>query len=571
MPYTPVPVACVHAAGPPQQGQQAQSTYSTPTRADWEHHRQLIKQLYVDENKKLKDVIEIMEQHGFKATPKMYKDRIKKWGLDKNNKEHEMLAIVRKKTERDAIGKQTKFRLRGRIVTMDQVLHYLNRKEKFKNRGSPFPSTPSDLSCRTPSPALVLQPCNEVNSIVPMNYWSSQVRLDPLMSLEQEDNDTEMEVVRQTPASLSSFMIEDDIVQQTPNDICCLISDAHPVDRPISPPKTLLVPERLLLTVKSYIQGSFANGYWIEDENGNWKLAHATLTSTNISNYQADFYTYFRTAIDLEQGGALVEFRRVLSKAFNTVSTLLSTEHPRTLDRFFDAFLMLIKYGYMEIVDLLRRYICEMATTILSQEHPLRHVCELITVLDKGTFEQAIVQTWECGVDSFQRDLGSFNRTSLQIQVSFVNRVYKGKDSKKEEKVLRTLLAQCEEVSNISVEQPMWIMINLGRCLLEQNQDLEAEEMGLRVLLRAEDAEVVEVQIQALDLIAWCQYEQNKRDSAEMNMRRAIEMATEEWGKADSWVINFMVTLESWLRRWGREEDADALHAEWEDLGPDEI
>jgi hypothetical protein len=43
----------------------------------------------------------------------MYKDRIKKWGLDKKNKERDMVAILRKKTERDAVGKESSFRVRG--------------------------------------------------------------------------------------------------------------------------------------------------------------------------------------------------------------------------------------------------------------------------------------------------------------------------------------------------------------------------------------------------------------------------------------------------------------------------
>ena len=48
----------------------------------------------------------------------MYKDRIQKWGLVKNKKEHEMAAILRKKRQRDAIGKQSVLKVRDQVVSL---------------------------------------------------------------------------------------------------------------------------------------------------------------------------------------------------------------------------------------------------------------------------------------------------------------------------------------------------------------------------------------------------------------------------------------------------------------------
>jgi hypothetical protein len=45
------------------------ATLKSPTQVDWERHRSLIKRLYVDEGKKLKEVMAIMKtQYGHKAT-----------------------------------------------------------------------------------------------------------------------------------------------------------------------------------------------------------------------------------------------------------------------------------------------------------------------------------------------------------------------------------------------------------------------------------------------------------------------------------------------------------------------
>ncbi|KAI1738033.1 Clr5 domain-containing protein [Xylaria scruposa] len=54
---------------------------------DWDKHRTVITELYINQKTKLKDVMRIMtEEYKFCATIKMYKTRLKKWGLAKNKR-----------------------------------------------------------------------------------------------------------------------------------------------------------------------------------------------------------------------------------------------------------------------------------------------------------------------------------------------------------------------------------------------------------------------------------------------------------------------------------------------------
>ena len=94
------------------------------TDKDWTKHRVLIKELYSSHT--LKETMKFMEtEHKFKATSvvhsdgfyvtsliydrnKMYKRRIKQWGLDKNNKDDDMRFIVHKTKARLDQGKQSK-------------------------------------------------------------------------------------------------------------------------------------------------------------------------------------------------------------------------------------------------------------------------------------------------------------------------------------------------------------------------------------------------------------------------------------------------------------------------------
>ncbi|ERF72468.1 hypothetical protein EPUS_07925 [Endocarpon pusillum Z07020] len=74
--------------------------------AEWETWRPLITQLYFTEDKTLKMVQKILaDDYGFHATERMFKRRIHKWKLDKNNKEHEMKAVVHTLEQRRQYGR----------------------------------------------------------------------------------------------------------------------------------------------------------------------------------------------------------------------------------------------------------------------------------------------------------------------------------------------------------------------------------------------------------------------------------------------------------------------------------
>jgi Tetratricopeptide repeat len=81
----------------------------------------------------------------------MYKSHITKWKLDKKNKKHEIMALVRKKTQRDAVGKGTAFYIRGRPADLEDAFRYLKRRKISINDAiNQSATTPPDLRCYTP-------------------------------------------------------------------------------------------------------------------------------------------------------------------------------------------------------------------------------------------------------------------------------------------------------------------------------------------------------------------------------------------------------------------------------------
>lgn len=131
------------------------------TENEWARVQPYITKLYSDEGKSLKELIERMKQdHDFHATARMYKHRLQKWGLDKNFKEKEVVHMSLVKRQRDALGKQSLFYVRGKQVDWDQVEKYLHRRPDLQTKINAgmlkMSSSSSNVVCRSPSPDPIL-------------------------------------------------------------------------------------------------------------------------------------------------------------------------------------------------------------------------------------------------------------------------------------------------------------------------------------------------------------------------------------------------------------------------------
>src|SRR5271163_495074 len=127
---------------------------------EWEEKRTLITRLYSVENRRLVDVCKILsEQHGFNATERSLKHRIRVWHLDKKQKDPEMRMVANLYLRRKAQGKESAFRIRGRDVDIDEIRRYFRRKGVRRlemlsiDSAAPLPLS-TDIICFTPEPEL---------------------------------------------------------------------------------------------------------------------------------------------------------------------------------------------------------------------------------------------------------------------------------------------------------------------------------------------------------------------------------------------------------------------------------
>ncbi|POS81026.1 hypothetical protein DHEL01_v200599 [Diaporthe helianthi] len=100
----------------------------------WEAHKPIIKTLYLDQERSLKEVMEIMKsKYGLDASPKLFKARIKRWGFSKyitNKLEREALQrMVSSGLQREGAPTPKMFRLsNGTMISMSSLVTHLDRK-----------------------------------------------------------------------------------------------------------------------------------------------------------------------------------------------------------------------------------------------------------------------------------------------------------------------------------------------------------------------------------------------------------------------------------------------------------
>jgi len=261
------------------------------------------------------------------------------------------------------------------------------------------------------------------------------------------------------------------------------------------------------------------------------------------------------------------EFRHALSKASALIKQIVQAEHPRTLVCFLEVLIHLIQTGLPDVSSLLRDFIRRMSTEVVRKGLPWGEICRLLGELHSESLDQAMAQVWECITDIFETELPELSRLAVSVRLDFIKRVYGFTDHPEEERLLRKLLARLNGIPRLSTPR---VMLNLAHNLNKQGRHDEAGDMALKVqsLLQEHDvyAKRIVERIECMKIVSHSQFHQGNTLPAEQIMRAAIQMIEYQMGEHHSWYLEFKNVLEGWLREWGRQEDANTLRREIQDL-----
>ncbi|MCJ1430841.1 hypothetical protein MMC27_000191 [Xylographa pallens] len=299
------------------------------------------------------------------------------------------------------------------------------------------------------------------------------------------------------------------------------------------------------------------------DDDGILLTTDGAKLQNNLCNL---FDSYCFTATMFIQKGLHVEFGRALSNAYNLVESILRAEHPRTLACFLKIFLHLIQSELPKVTFSLPNFITRVSAKVTRKKHPWGQICQLLGKLNFRSLHQAMAQIWKCTTKTFNSVLEKLTRLAVSVRLNYLKRVYGTTDHLEEERHLRGLLAQFGGISGHPTRR---VMLNLAHNLNRQGRHDAAEKLAWEVHSLLQKYEIHEM-IEFMKVVSRSQFNE-KILAAEWNMRNVIKLIEHWLGEQHSWVPEFMVVLEGWLRDWGREEDANKLRGEIEELmGKDE-
>ncbi|KAH9428771.1 hypothetical protein MCOR02_011316 [Pyricularia oryzae] len=328
-------------------------------RQNWEQHRATIKRLYIDEGRKLNDIVEIMKrEHDFVANSRMYKHRLSQWGLIKYNRESDVQRVLLEKKRREAEGKDSHIEINGRPVDFERIQKYLQRRKVsvddfiednfeegsgiMENPGTPSREDGLSITIRTPSP---------------LPYYRESLFPTPPMSL-----GLSLSPVQQPPSSSPVFQVAEEVIWDTR-----------------------------------------ACASEIPDRDDYAKATQPTPLGIAFTDSVMMIHL-FMTENDPNQAGEYMQH------ACDQIKDLLQQAPLEALLCLFEAVLFLADVA-PEVVALILRHAADMSAVLVTPEtHPMRHVLTKLAEISRGKDPDSMLALRQTAARAFQCHLATWDR-----------------------------------------------------------------------------------------------------------------------------------------------------------------
>ena len=278
----------------------------------------------------------------------MYKTRIHNWHLDKKNKEDEMLALFRRIKERDSRGLKSRFLVRRRVVTSEDVYQYLRRK------GIGWTAIPlaaaedsavwarNDIVCYTPGNSPVIRPAAGKSAV---------------------DEELSLAATAQIPAVPGPAYLD-------------------------------TASTNFLRSIQMYYATMFGPG--------GWDLSDKSRPNTPLK-FGGEFLKFHNLVTLKRQDEAF----KVLDVAFGNVRALLQTGHPRLLVYLLECIAFSRSVGHEHVARSLIEFFTRMAAQVLDPMHPITvFASSLRQTIDGATLDGFVEVALQCMAEQFLTHIG---------------------------------------------------------------------------------------------------------------------------------------------------------------------
>ncbi|KAI1142727.1 hypothetical protein F5Y05DRAFT_401584 [Hypoxylon sp. FL0543] len=485
--------------------QVAPQRYNGPARdGDWTNYRDTITSLYLDQNKSLKEVMRIMrEEYYFYATEKMYKIRFNKWGLHKKLRAHQVAELLVQRGKRAAAGKSSVSFVHGRKIDTDRLNTYLRRVS---------PSRRKEL----------------------MAMLSGKVELGAAQKRSIE------EIICRTPSP-----------------------DPEPelLPRRVEAPDDLRLPEECMQIVRSYVSGAFDAALWQTTPNQELVFPHRGRTWLDPAS----------SARQLFVNGFTQQGFRMLRITFDEYRDVMVRQDPSLLVETCLAMGALLQCG-PGLAESLINYVCEMSRIVFGAKHPLY----LLFVRLRTASPSEISRFMGLILQSFLQAV----RLNSRLKPTYLATVYRGMlnsdfiDTITAQKCMQGLLTDLEETAS-SVSDPAerealqkdieLLQYHVSWLYELHNIPTEAKVAAqtLAETHASGDPRVARFGCYNMLRTLRTSHEVSDEEAIEL-MFKSLSICETEFGPKDNATVTLLATLQSYLRRAGKDEEAARIKADFE-------
>ena len=532
-------------------------------------YQQTIEQLYLESNIKLLQVMEIMARdHNFKASVKMYKRRLTRWKADgKNLKRNQVKQIGRRKVERDAVGLQSSFLIKGREIDMKKVLRYVRKHgfqslEDFMQAASPS-ADGSEVSCYTPDS-------------IPTPVTVQSEYLDLTNNLEQQDGRivqrgesrgySKTSTSHDSPASWC-VQHHQSLLSLSPESRSRILLSLSPVTRPPLLPTVHLLPERLLSSFDWYLQRGFEAGIGRQGRDGGVESGSNPGDVSPIG-----IITSCRTSAELLHKQSYVQARQVLSQLFAEIERRIKFYSATLIDDILCGVVELQLNNFHDISAMMMRHGASTASQLFGSHHPVTLFFH--NMLKLGTLESVLeARLRKYHVDYLQKSLGKWHLETLEIRCRFIDAL----DTAEAVEQSHRLIRECKAVCVTTDLEWLLTMDHMAWTMFHNKQYEEAERISQGLFDAANAARVAVAsagmyKVRALYHLSLCRLKSDDIIAAENYIRCCIDEGAALEGRSNSEALGYMIDRVDLLHKLERTEEAYNLQREIDQmLGPPEI
>ena len=336
----------------------------------------------------------------------------------------------------------------------------------------------------------------------------------------------------------------------TPPELDCYT----PMASPLSTPREIGLPERIIKLTQEWIYGSVDSGKWQLRDNflENWETSGTPITTFMLQCNHID---------TLLCAGNFMGVGQALDLTMAAIEPMLRNERSNTLGDTVRAFNQLASPGALDIVHKVLQQCAAMSAVVTGVGHPFQRIFAFLTEVDFSCLEHVLTLMLRMHVDSFARQSGRFSWNTILIQWSL-------RWLMPAEQAMESCLALHQEVERslgISSPQYRYTLLELGFCYCRMRDCDKAIEIARKffTLPRNLDSWFKE---EGFRLLAYAYEILSQRGLAIQNIRRAIAFSIDAYGWQDEMVLVDLQYLESLLKDSDRRIEAAEVRKQWTDI-----